>query len=102
MKTVENSLQKVARWVEEHDYKAYDPGDGNLSFLRHLTLNSHFLRRLLTGAVLRAPFTSDHDRHQATYVHKGNGVHGVGLCENVRLDGERRLPPPRGVLLSIG
>ena len=55
-RTVENSLEEVARWVEKHDYKAYDPGDGDLSFLRHITLNSHFLRRLLTGAVLRVPF----------------------------------------------
>jgi hypothetical protein len=56
MKTVQDSIQGVSRWVEEHDYKAYDPGDGNLSYLRHITLNSHFLRRLLTGAVLRFPF----------------------------------------------
>jgi rhamnogalacturonyl hydrolase YesR len=53
---VHMSLQAVARWVEEHDYRAYDPGDGDLSFLRYFTLNTHILRRLLTAAVLRAPF----------------------------------------------
>ena len=56
MKTLEDSIQRVSHWVEEHDYRAYDPGDGNLSFLRHATFNIHFLRRLLTGAVLRSPF----------------------------------------------
>jgi hypothetical protein len=53
---LEESVGKLAGWVEAHEYRAYDPGDGDLSFLRHLTFGSHFLRRLLTGAVLRAPF----------------------------------------------
>ena len=53
--TIRRSADRVARWVEEHDYKAYDPGDGNLAFLRHFTFNTHFLNRLLTAAVLRAP-----------------------------------------------
>jgi len=50
------SAQRVAQWVEEHHYRAYDPGDGDLSFLRYLTFDSHFLRRCLTAAVLRTPF----------------------------------------------
>ena len=50
------SIAKVEGWVEGHDYQAYDPGDGDLSFLRHFTLNTHFLSRLLTGGVLRMPF----------------------------------------------
>ena len=50
------SIQEVVRWVEEHNYRAYDPGDGDQSFLRYFTLNAHFPRRLLTAAVLRAPF----------------------------------------------
>jgi len=89
MKTVENSLQGVARWVEEHDYKAYDPGDGNLSFLRHVTFNTHFLRRLLTGAVLRVPF---HIRpwigirpHTST---KGMGYMAWGYLKMYALTGE--------------
>jgi len=53
---IEAGLEAVTRWVERHDYRAYDPGDGCLSPLRYLTFNTHFLRRLLTGAVLRAPF----------------------------------------------
>ena len=89
MGTVEGSLQKVSHWVEEHDYRAYDPGDGNLSFLRYFTLNSHFLRRLLTGAVLRVPF---HIRpligirpHTST---KGMGYMGWGYVKMYALTGE--------------
>jgi len=43
-------------WVEAHNYQAYDPGDGNLSYLQHLTFGTHALRRILTAAVLRTPF----------------------------------------------
>lgn len=50
------SIEQVTSWVEAHDYQAYDPGDGENSFLRHLTFNTHFLRRLLTASVLRSPF----------------------------------------------
>jgi polysaccharide biosynthesis protein VpsJ len=50
------SIDRVTSWVEAHDFQAYDPGDGENSFLRHLTFNSQFLRRMLTAAVLRSPF----------------------------------------------
>jgi rhamnogalacturonyl hydrolase YesR len=53
---VENSTNGVAHWVEEHQFKAYDPGDGNMSFLRFLLCKNMFLERLLTAAVLRSPF----------------------------------------------
>lgn len=80
--TVRESIEKVERWVEGHDYKAYDPGDGDLSFLRNFTLNTHFLHRLLTAAVLRAPL---HIRpwigirpHRST---KGMGYMGWGYVK---------------------
>jgi rhamnogalacturonyl hydrolase YesR len=56
VKATENSIQDVVRWVEEHDYQAYDPGDGDLSFLRYCTFNVHALQRILTAVVLRVPF----------------------------------------------
>ena len=46
----------VTKWVEDHDYKAYDPGDGNTSFLHALTFNNLLLERLLQQSVYRAPF----------------------------------------------
>jgi rhamnogalacturonyl hydrolase YesR len=54
--TVEKSIGSVTRWVEGHSYQGYDPGDGDLSFLRYLTFNAYFLRRILTAVVLRTPF----------------------------------------------
>lgn len=53
---VEAGIEGVSHWVESHDYEAFDPGDGSMSFLNAFTLNQHFLKRLLTGGVLRAPF----------------------------------------------
>jgi rhamnogalacturonyl hydrolase YesR len=50
------SLARVSGWVEARNYRAYDPGDGQLSFLRFATFNSLFLERLLTASVLRVPF----------------------------------------------
>jgi hypothetical protein len=89
MKEIQQSAEKVARWVEEHKYRAYDPGDGDMSFLRYLTLNAHFPRRLLTAAVLRTPF---HIRpwigirpHTST---KGMGYMGWGYAKMFALTGE--------------
>ena len=86
---VQNSTRHVATWVEEHNYQAYDPGDGDLSFLRYFTFDIHFLRRLLTGAVLRVPF---HIRpligirpHTST---KGMGYMGWGYVKMYASTGE--------------
>jgi rhamnogalacturonyl hydrolase YesR len=82
------SVEGVERWVENHDYRAYDPGDGDLSFLRYFTFNIHFLRRLLTGTVLRVPL---HIRpwigippHRST---KGMGYMGWGYVKLYALTG---------------
>jgi rhamnogalacturonyl hydrolase YesR len=53
---LQKSIEGVTRWAEEHNYRAYDPGDGDLSFLRYFTFNAHSLRRALTAVVLRTPF----------------------------------------------
>ena len=89
MRTVEQSIQAVSRWVEEHNYQAYDPGDGDLSFLRLFTFNTHFMRRLLTAAVLRVPF---HIRpwigikpHRST---KGMGYMGWGFVKMYATTGD--------------
>jgi rhamnogalacturonyl hydrolase YesR len=50
------SINLLIRWVESHNYSAYDPGDGNNSFLHGLTFNNLLLERLLQQAVYRAPF----------------------------------------------
>ena len=53
---LKRSIEKLCAWVETHDYKAYDPGDGNSSFLHAFTFNNLLLERLLQQAVYRAPF----------------------------------------------
>ena len=55
-KQIEQSIGKVRRWVEDHDYKGYDPADGNSSFLHAFTLGNVFLQRVLQQSALRAPF----------------------------------------------
>lgn len=52
---ISSSLGNVARWIEEHHYEAYDPGDGNLSFLHRLTFGHLLLERILQQSVYRAP-----------------------------------------------
>jgi len=53
---IEESLNRLSRWVESRQYRAYDPGDGQMSFLRTLTFGSPTLERALTATVLRSPF----------------------------------------------
>jgi len=53
---VEDSLVRLGRWVEERHYRAYDPGDGQRSYLRSLTFGSLTLERILTAVVLRSPW----------------------------------------------
>jgi len=49
------SLNKLEKWVEDHDYKGYDPADGLTSYLRPLTVRNLFLDRLLLQLVWRCP-----------------------------------------------
>jgi len=52
---VRRSIDALVTWVERNDYKAYDPGDGSLSYLQGWALGIHFLERVLTAVVLRTP-----------------------------------------------
>jgi rhamnogalacturonyl hydrolase YesR len=52
---IEESLLKVERWVEEHDYKSYEPFDGLNSVLRPLTFGNVFAERLLQQLVRQSP-----------------------------------------------
>ena len=49
------SLSKLGKWVEDHDYKGYEPFDGLLSFLRPLTFGNLLLDRLLLQLVRQSP-----------------------------------------------
>ncbi len=51
----ENSVVRVGHWVEDRDYKGYDPGDGLNSFLRPLTFGSTLGQRILLQLVWKSP-----------------------------------------------
>jgi rhamnogalacturonyl hydrolase YesR len=52
---LEESIKKLEKWVEDHNYKGYEPFDGLLSYLRPLTLNNLFCERLLQQLVRQSP-----------------------------------------------
>jgi hypothetical protein len=54
--TLEDSVARAMAWVERHDYRAYEPADGNSSLLFPLTGGQVFPMRILQQVVLRAPF----------------------------------------------
>ena len=54
-KVIEESIQKVEKWVEDHDYKGYEPFDGLSSYLRPLTCGNLFLDRLLLQLIRQSP-----------------------------------------------
>jgi len=49
------SLKNVEKWVEDHDYKGYEPFDGLSSFFRPLTFGNLFLDRLLLQLIRQSP-----------------------------------------------
>jgi glycosyltransferase involved in cell wall biosynthesis/rhamnogalacturonyl hydrolase YesR len=56
LRKLEECTQRVARWVEERDYKGYDPGDGLTSWLRPLTFGNLFAERVLQQGIWKSPW----------------------------------------------
>lgn len=54
-KKLEDSIAKLAAWVEARDYKGYDPSDGLNSFLRPLTFGNQFAERVLMQLIWKSP-----------------------------------------------
>ena len=52
---VESSLDSVQRWVEEHDYRGYEPFDGLSSWFRPLTFGNLLGERLLMQLIRQSP-----------------------------------------------
>src|SRR3990172_12279291 len=52
---LEESINKLEKWVEEHDYKGYEPFDGLSSYLRPLTFGNLFLDRILLQLIRQSP-----------------------------------------------
>jgi rhamnogalacturonyl hydrolase YesR len=53
--TVLTSLQKVEKWVEDHNYKGYEPFDGLSSVFRPLTFGNLLLDRILLQLIRQSP-----------------------------------------------
>jgi polysaccharide biosynthesis protein VpsJ len=54
-KKLEDSIAKLAAWVEAQDYKGYDPSDGLNSFVRPLTFGNQLADRVLMQVVWKSP-----------------------------------------------
>ena len=52
---IQTSIQKVEKWVEDHNYKGYEPFDGLSSIFRPLTFGNLLLDRLLLQLVRQSP-----------------------------------------------
>src|SRR5204863_3237617 len=82
--TVRRSIDGVAKWVEAHNYRAFDPGDGDLSFLRYHFRYPLFAATFDRGRSAYPVSYQTLDRNQATHLDQGHGIHGVGVCKDVR------------------
>ena len=51
-----NSIIRLDHWLEEHDFKGYEPRDGLSSKLTPLAFRNWFAERVLQQLVLRCPF----------------------------------------------
>ena len=54
-KKIETSVRMVEKWVEDHDYKGYEPFDGLSSVFRPLTFGNLLLDRLLLQLIRQSP-----------------------------------------------
>ena len=52
---VERSLGAVQQWVEDHNYRGYEPFDGLSSWARPLALGNEFAERLLMQLIRQCP-----------------------------------------------
>src|SRR5262249_10535561 len=52
---IEDSLNRVERWVEEQNYRGYEPFDGLSSWFRPLTFGTLFGDRLLLQMIRQCP-----------------------------------------------
>ena len=52
---IEDSLNRVERWVEKHNYRGYEPFDGLSSWFRPLAFGNLFAERLLLQLIRQCP-----------------------------------------------
>lgn len=54
--TVRGAIQKLEAWVEQRDYRGYEPFDGLSSWARPLAFGNQFAERLLQQAIRQSPW----------------------------------------------
>ena len=52
---VQSSLTRLQDWVEERDYRGYEPFDGLSSWVRPLLFGNIFAERLLMQSIRQSP-----------------------------------------------
>jgi rhamnogalacturonyl hydrolase YesR len=53
--SINESISRLERWAEAHEYKGYEPFDGLSTYLRPLTFGNQFLEQILQQAVRQSP-----------------------------------------------
>jgi len=89
---VEHSLFQALTWVKNHHYRAYEPADGNLSWLFLFTGGKTLPMRMLQQIVLRMPFNIRPWLGVATHESSiGRGYIAWGLLNLYRLNSDKNL-----------
>jgi hypothetical protein len=52
---IKGSLDRVQAWVEEHDYRGYEPFDGLSSWIRPLAFGNLFAQRIIQQLIRQSP-----------------------------------------------
>lgn len=55
LEEVKRALDRVEKWVEEHEYRGYEPFDGLSSWARPLALRNEFAERVLMQLIRQSP-----------------------------------------------
>lgn len=53
---IQQTLVKLDKWLQSHNYEGYEPYDALTSYLRPLAVASPLAKRILQQMVLRCPF----------------------------------------------
>jgi rhamnogalacturonyl hydrolase YesR len=84
-----NSITKVEKWVEDSDYKGYEPFDGLSSYLTPLAFKNIFLERLIMQLIRQSPINLRPvlgvSKKEST---KGRGYMAWGYTTMYRITGE--------------
>ena len=85
------TIKKVEKWVEDHDYKGYEPFDGLSSTFRPLTFGNLLMDRLLLQLIRQSPINL-----RPLFGVKpldstiGRGYMAWGYCDMFKVTGDQR------------